>query len=269
MLVRQAVLCAGADINRLPTKAIKLLADVGFSSSTRYRFVAQNDKLLHLGIRRWYKKPLPLSNARCVAAAVAILRPKSALAALDEIGLESLFSISNATYRRSFRNAGNKPVALIMAKQEAVLLSTTAAQQQQVTVDRLNIQNHQFSSGRRRTRNLEVFSVLVSTHIERQVIRSNPAREPTPPIQLTKFNSHSHSCESAFQHIHISSNLRAIARLLEGWTKNVQPHQHCKFNGQGTCGYGRAFAQEDSNLTARRLFLPEKYPSPITTDRVS
>ena len=269
MLVRQAVLCAGADINRLPTKAIKLLAHVGFSSSTRYRFVAQNEKLLHLGIRRWYKKPLPLSNARCVAAAVAILRPKSALAALDEIGLESLLSISNATHRRSFRNAGNKPVALIMAKQETVLLSTTAAQQQQVTVDRLNIQNHQFSCGRRRTRNLEVFSVLVSTHIERQVLRSNPAREPTPPIHLGKFNSRPHSCESAFQHIHISSNLRAIARLLEGWTKNVQPHQHCKFNGQGTCGYGRAFAQEDSNLTARRLFLPEKYPSPITTDRVS
>ena len=39
--------------------------------------------------------------------------------------------------------------------------------------------------------------------------------------------------------------------------------------GQGTGGYGRAFAQEDSNLTARKLFLPEKYPSPITTDRVS
>jgi hypothetical protein len=32
------------------------------------------------------------------------------------------------------------------------------------------------------------------------------------------------------------------------------------FNGQGTGGHGRAFAQEDSNLTARRLFLPEKYP---------
>jgi len=29
------------------------------------------------------------------------------------------------------------------------------------------------------------------------------------------------------------------------------------------------FAQEASNLTARELFLPEKYPSPITTDRVS
>jgi len=41
------------------------------------------------------------------------------------------------------------------------------------------------------------------------------------------------------------------------------------FSGQGTGGHGRAFAQEGSNLTARRLFLPEKYPSPITTDRVS
>ena len=39
--------------------------------------------------------------------------------------------------------------------------------------------------------------------------------------------------------------------------------------GQGTSGHGRAFAHEDSNLTAGRLFLPEKYPSPITTDRVS
>jgi len=32
------------------------------------------------------------------------------------------------------------------------------------------------------------------------------------------------------------------------------------FNGQGIGGHGRAFAQEGSNLTARRLFLPEKYP---------
>jgi len=39
--------------------------------------------------------------------------------------------------------------------------------------------------------------------------------------------------------------------------------------GQGTSDNGRALAQEDSNLTARRLFLPEKYPSPNTTDRVS
>jgi hypothetical protein len=30
--------------------------------------------------------------------------------------------------------------------------------------------------------------------------------------------------------------------------------------GQGTGGHGRAFAREDSNLTARRLFHPEKYP---------
>src|SRR5438309_11911531 len=106
-----------------------------------------------------------------------------------------------------------------MAKQETVLLSTTAAQQQQVTVDRLNIQNHQFSCGRRRTRNLEVFSVLVSTHIERQVLRRNPAREPTPPIHLGNFNSRSHSFESAVQHIYISYNLRAIARLLVLWKK--------------------------------------------------
>jgi hypothetical protein len=41
------------------------------------------------------------------------------------------------------------------------------------------------------------------------------------------------------------------------------------FNGRGTGGHGRVFAQEDSNLTARRPFLPEKYPSPITTDRQS
>src|SRR5438445_13882828 len=76
LLVRQTVLCAGADINRLPTKAIKLLSDVGFSYSTRYSFVAPTEKLLHLGIGRWHKKPLSLSNARCVAAAVAILPPK-------------------------------------------------------------------------------------------------------------------------------------------------------------------------------------------------
>ena len=30
--------------------------------------------------------------------------------------------------------------------------------------------------------------------------------------------------------------------------------------GQGTGGHGRAFAHEDSNLTPRRLFHPEKYP---------
>jgi hypothetical protein len=30
--------------------------------------------------------------------------------------------------------------------------------------------------------------------------------------------------------------------------------------GQGTGGHGRAFAREDSNLTARRPFHPEKYP---------
>jgi len=39
--------------------------------------------------------------------------------------------------------------------------------------------------------------------------------------------------------------------------------------GQGTGGHGRAFAHEESNLTARRLFHPEKYPWPITTNRVS
>src|SRR5215471_18906594 len=46
-------------------------------------------------------------------------------------------------------------------------------------------------------------------------------------------------------------------------------HTSTAMYGQGTGGHGRAFAHEDSNLTARRLFLPEKYPSPITTDRVS
>src|SRR5258707_4676106 len=128
LFVRQSVLCAGADINRLPTKAIKLLADVGFSSCTRYRFVAQNEKLLHLGIRRWYKKPLPLSNARCVAAAVAIIPPKSALAAFDEIGLESLLCISQATHPRRFRDVSHKTAALIIVQQGTVHLSTTADQ---------------------------------------------------------------------------------------------------------------------------------------------
>src|SRR5260370_13747392 len=126
LLVRQAVLCAGADINRLPTKAIKLLADVGSSSSTRYRFVAQNEKLLHLGIRRWYKKPLPLSNARCVAAAGAVLRPKSAHAALDATGLASLLIISDAGHRRRFLNPVNKTVVLITRTQETGLLRTPA-----------------------------------------------------------------------------------------------------------------------------------------------
>ena len=35
---------------------------------------------------------------------------------------------------------------------------------------------------------------------------------------------------------------------------------HTDHFGQGTGGHGKAFAHEDSNLTARRLFHPEKYP---------
>src|SRR5260370_24085853 len=95
--VRQAVLCAGADINRLPTKAIKLLADVGSSSSTRYRFVAQNEKLVHLGIRRCYKKPLPLSNAHCVAAAEPTHSPKTTPPASCAMLLPSLSSVFTRT----------------------------------------------------------------------------------------------------------------------------------------------------------------------------
>jgi hypothetical protein len=80
-----------------------------------------------------------LANACCIAAIITILRPNSALAALHKIGFESLFCISNATHRRTFRNAGYKPMTFIVAKQETVLLSAIAAQQQQVTFAGMHI----------------------------------------------------------------------------------------------------------------------------------
>ena len=42
LLVRETVWCARADINRLPTKAIKLFTDMGLASSTRDRLVPQD-----------------------------------------------------------------------------------------------------------------------------------------------------------------------------------------------------------------------------------
>ena len=63
---------------------------------------------------------------------------------------------------------------LIMAEQKAMLRPAIAAQQQQVTVARLNIKNHQFSCRHRRTRNQEVFTEAVLTHIECEVLGNNP-----------------------------------------------------------------------------------------------
>jgi hypothetical protein len=66
---------------------------------------------------------------------------------------------------------------------------------------------------------------------------------------------------------------RPARRLM---ARSISPihHRQSFFNslykdhfGQGTGSHGRAFAHEDSNLTARRLFHPEKYPWLITTDR--
>src|SRR5438874_8860579 len=64
---------------------------------------------------------------------------------------------------------------------------------------------------------------------------------------------------------HVVRELRV--NQYDSWrTQHMGLRHRFKQDGQGTGGHGRAFAQEDSNLTARRLFLPEKYPSPITTD---
>jgi hypothetical protein len=102
---------------------------MGLASSTRDRLVPQNKQQFHSHLRCWHEKPFTLANACCVASPIAILRPNSALTALHKIGLESLFRISNATHWRTFRNAGYKPMTLIVAKQETVLLRGTTAQQ--------------------------------------------------------------------------------------------------------------------------------------------
>jgi hypothetical protein len=102
---------------------------MGLASSTRDRLVPQDKQQFHSHLIRWYEKPFALANACCVASPIAILCPNSALTALHKIGLESLFRISNATHWCTFRNAGYKPMTLIVAKQETVLLGGTATQQ--------------------------------------------------------------------------------------------------------------------------------------------
>jgi hypothetical protein len=227
---------------------------MGLASSTRDRLVPQDKQQFHSHSRRWYEKPFTLANACCVASPIAILRSNSALTASHKIGLESLFRISNATHWRTFRNTGYKPMTLIVAKQEAVLFSSTPAQQQQVTISRLNIQDHQFRCRSLCSRNQEVFSAPVLTYVEREILGDHSTRQPVPPIKLSKFNSRSHPCESAFQRIHIQSNLRAMARASVA-DKTVRPLDLLVREHAVT---GRACAHEESNLPARRLFLPRE-----------
>src|SRR5262249_29640933 len=166
-----AVRVAGADVDRFATGAVAELSPMWLAAiPSAQRFVRQDQLLVHRQVTIGDEEPLALANVGSILATVAGLRSESlsSLGGLDLGGLEGFLRLTDVADRSLFRNAGNEPVALVVAAKELALFLAFSDEEQQVAVSGLHVEDRDLRVGSRLTEDLEELALAVSLDIERE-----------------------------------------------------------------------------------------------------
>jgi hypothetical protein len=131
--------------------------------ATGQRLVPQDQLLVHGEVRHGQEEPLALADVGGVLAAAAGLGFESlaGLGGLDLGGLEGFLGLPDGSDRGGFGDAGDEPVALVVAAEELALLFALTDQEQQVAVGGLHVEDGDLGLGPRRADDLEELALAV------------------------------------------------------------------------------------------------------------
>src|SRR6185437_11978755 len=114
------------------------------------------------------EEPLALADEGGVLAAVASLAPEAlaGLGAQNLGGLEGFLGLADGADRSAFGDAGDEPVALVVAAEELALVLAFTDQQQQVAVGGLHVEDGDLGLGPRLLDDLEELALAVGLHVQ-------------------------------------------------------------------------------------------------------
>src|SRR5205814_6987352 len=125
-------------------RAVAELGPMGLAAvAPAQRLVRQDQLLVHGDAGRWQEEPLALADEGGVLAAVTSLESE-ALACLGGqhfSRLQRLLGLTDSANRCGFRDAGDEPVALVMAAEKLALVLALSDEQEQMAVTRLNVED--------------------------------------------------------------------------------------------------------------------------------
>src|SRR5205085_11108197 len=122
------------------------------------------------------EKPFPLPAIRLVLPLVALLRLQADLTAPNLGGLEGFLGLADGANRSGFGDAGDEPVALVVAAEELALVLALTHQEEQVAVGGLHVEDGDLGLGPRLRDDLEELALAVGLHVQ-----GDDARTAAPP----------------------------------------------------------------------------------------
>jgi len=167
--LRDAVGVAGADVDRLATRAVAELGPMRLAAvAPTQRLVPQDQLLVHGQVSDREEEPLALTTVGGVLAAAAGLglEPLAGLGGLDLGRLEGFLGLTDGADRGGFGDAGDEPVPLVIAAEELALVPALTDEKKQVAVGRLNVEDDDLGLGPHRTDDLEELALAVGLHVQ-------------------------------------------------------------------------------------------------------
>ena len=158
-----------ADVDRLAARPVAELGPMWLTAVAPAQWFIRQDQLLcHDEARNRQEEPLTLADESGVLAAVAGLGPEAlaGLGARDLGGLQCLLGLADGADWSLLRNAGDEPVALVVAAKELALVLALTNEQELVAVGGLNIKYSDFNIDAGLGRDLEELALAVGLHLQ-------------------------------------------------------------------------------------------------------